>query len=468
MGNLRELHVRYRFRPLFTFASLTALLGALAMLPQAQGQRTTAVPHGSVVVVDVVGAIGVGTAFFLDRALAEARRLEARLLIVRLDTPGGLVSATRDIVQHILASQIPVAVYVAPSGARAASAGTYLTYAAHFAAMAPGTHIGAATPIEIGPISQPREEKKSTDQNTAKENKLINDAVAYIRTLAELRGRDTEWAEKAVRQAATITAAEALRHNVVDALASDLGELIRLLDGRDYSDANGAKRELNIKNAIVVPMEAGWRTQFLTIITDPNIAFVLLMIGIYGIVFEFWSPGLTGPGVVGGISLIVALMALSMLPINYAGVALLALGVTLLIGEAVSPGWGILGLGGLAALSLGAAFLFDPSGADIDFTVAWPVILATTMTSAVLLVGLLGLVVRSQKRRVVSGPEEIIGMVGQVTSWAVQPDQPDEGRVTVNGENWQARSASSLTPGQTVKVVARRGLLLFVAPVERP
>lgn len=422
----------------------------------------------SVVVVDIQSTIGVGTAHFLEQSLSEAQRREARLVVVRLDTPGGLVSATRDIIRGILASPVPVAVYVAPSGARAVSAGTYIAYAAHFSAMASGTHIGAATPIQIGapglpgPTRDPATEDKDKSGKSVMERKIESDAVAYLKSLAELRGRNAEWAEKAVRDAATLTASEALKENVVDVIAEDLGELLAKLDGRSYRGPDGV-RPLAVTNALVVPLEPDWRARFLSVITDPNVAFILLMIGIYGIIFEFWSPGLAGPGIIGSIALVVALMALSALPVSFAGLALIALGVALMIAESLTPGIGLLALGGIIAFALGSVFLFDPAGADIDFAIAWPLVISATLTSALLLIGLLGFVMRVSRAKVVSGAEEMPGLVGRVATWA---SGASEGRVIVHGEVWSARSTAPLMAGQQIKVVDRQDLQLIVVPYD--
>lgn len=423
---------------------------------------------GPVLLVDVKGAIGVGTAYQVGNALKAARQQDAALVIIRLDTPGGLVSATRDIIQDMLASPVPIAVWVAPSGARAASAGTYIAYAAHFSAMAPGTHLGAATPIQLGvpglpsptPAPAPGGPDKTHSQGSAMERKIVNDAISYLKALAQLRSRNAEWAEKAVREAATLTADEAAKDRVVDMVAANLRDLLAKIDGRSITTPSGEQR-LEVRNAIVTPLEADWKTRLVSILTNPNIAFILLMIGVYGILFEFWSPGLTGPGVVGGISLIVALMALSALPISFAGLALLALGIALMVAEAFAPGFGILGLGGVIAFALGAVFLFDPSGSDIDFGVAWSVILSAILTSALLLVGVLGFLVRVRRRKVVTGSEELMGMEGRVLSW-----DGNEGRIHIRGETWSGRAEQPLAPGTKVSVHDRQGLTLIVRPIE--
>lgn len=425
---------------------------------------TTPVSSAPVVIIDIKSAIGVGTAEFVRDGLDLARQRDAQLVVLQIDTPGGLVTATRIIIQSILSSHIPVAVYVAPSGARAASAGTYMAYAAHFAAMAPGTHLGAATPIQLGTPNMPGQPQPPTDKDkpadagTPAEKKVVNDAVAYIRSLAQLRGRNADWAEKAVRDAATLTAEEALREGVVEVIAPDLGSLLASLDGRTTKTAGG-DRVLTTRNALVVPYEASWKTRLITIVTDPNIVFILMMIGIYGIIFEFWSPGLTGPGVVGAISLIIALMALSALPVNAAGIALLILGVVLMIAEGLAPGFGILGFGGVVAFVLGSAFLFDPAGADIEFAVTWPVLLSATLSSALLLIVMLGFLIRSRRSKVVTGAEEMIGLEGEVLSWI-----GNKGRIHVHGEIWSAHGPEALSPGARVVIQSRDGLLLSVSP----
>ena len=323
---------------------------------------------GPVVVAEIKGAIGVGTGYFINDALSFARAEKAQLVILKIDTPGGLVSATREIIQSILASSVPIAVFVSPSGARAASAGTYIAYAAHIVAMAPGTHLGAATPIQMGlpglpqspkPAPGSKEPKGDTAPDAAK-SKMINDAVAYLRSLAQLRGRSQQWADKFVRDAATLTSAEALKESVIDFVATDVRDLLTKLQDRRVKTRTG-EQILDVRDATIKTIEPTWKVKFLTTITDPNVAFILLLIGVYGIIFEFWSPGLTGPGVVGGICLIVALAALSALPLSSAGLALLALGIALMAAEAFAPGFGILGIGGVAAFIAGAIFLFDPT-----------------------------------------------------------------------------------------------------------
>ena len=383
-------------------------------------------------------------------------------MIVRLDTPGGLLTSTREMIHTILASRIPIIMYVAPNGSRAASAGTYLMYASHVAAMAPGTHLGAATPISLSPPGlpgspppskpSPESDKQSDpDSTTASARKSVNDAVAYIRSLAELRGRNADWAEKAVREAATLTASAALKERVIDVIAKDTDDLLSQIDGRSVTTAAGEIR-LDTKGRSVVELKPDWKMQVMSVITDPNIALILLMIGIYGILFEFWSPGAIAPGIIGGICLIVALTALAVLPVNYAGLALLLFGIALMVAEAFTPGFGIAGLGGIVAFAAGALFLFDPAQSDTPIAVSWQVIATMAILSAAFFAGILGFAVQARRRPVRTGAEQMIGSTGEVVSWT-----ENQGRVHVNGELWEARSSQNLSKGQKVRVVEPHG-----------
>jgi membrane-bound serine protease (ClpP class) len=429
-----------------------------------------------VLLVDIKGAIGVVSAEQLTKALQRAAAIGARALVVRMDTPGGLLSSTREMIQAILASPVPVVMYVAPNGSRAASAGTYLMYASHVAAMAPSTHLGAATPIALSPFpgspppqspppQQPNPVKDGKDKETpaadgknAAERKAINDAVAYIRSLAELRGRNADWAEKAVREAATLTASAALKERVIDLLANDVDDLLAKVDGRMVKTPAGEVR-LETRGSRVVELKPDWKMQIMQVISDPNVALILMMIGIYGILFEFWNPGAVAPGVIGGICLLVALAALSVLPVNYAGLALLILGVALMVAEAFMPSFGIVGLGGIVAFAIGALFLFDPDQSDIPIQASWQVVAGLTAVSAAFFLGVLGLAMRARGRPVLTGAEEMIGSVGEVVQWA-----GSKGRVRVHGEIWSAESALILAEGQKVRVTGRTGLTLAVEP----
>jgi membrane-bound serine protease (ClpP class) len=419
-----------------------------------------------IVMIDIKGAIGFVAAGHLARALERGAAEKSPAVIVRLDTPGGLLSSTREKVQAILASRIPVIMYVAPDGSRAASAGTYLLYASHIAAMAPSTHLGAATPIPLSapglpgsppPSKQPGSDKKADqDPSAVSSRKSLNDAIAYIRTLAELRGRNAEWAEKAVRDAATLTATAALKERAIDVIAKDVSDLMAQVDGRSVKTADGNIR-LQTKGRSIVEIKPDWKMQVMSAITDPNIALILLMIGIYGIIFEFWSPGAVAPGVVGGISLIVALTALSVLPVNLAGLALLVFGIGLMVAESLGHGFGVLGLGGIVAFATGALFLFDPSGSDIPIRVSWKVVAGMTVISALFFASVLSFAMRARRRPVRTGGAEMIGSAGEVESWT-----ENEGRIHVQGEIWAARSSQSLAKGQKVRVLGRSGLTLVV------
>jgi membrane-bound serine protease (ClpP class) len=452
-------------RTLMAWRWLCAAAGA-AMLLAAPSDAQETPKRGQVLTADIVGAIGVAAEIQIEIVLKRAREAEAELVLFRLDTPGGLVTSTRTIIQAILGSPVPVVTYVAPSGARAASAGTYIIYASHVAAMAPGTHLGAATPIQLGgppnptqPQSPQRDKPADEKPKAGMEDKVLNDAIAYIRALAQLRGRNAEWAEKAVREAATLTATDALKQDVIEFVAADTTDLLRQVDGRSVS-IGGVSRPLATKDREVVLVPPDWRTRLLGTIADPNIAFILMMIGIYGILFELWSPGVYFPGVLGGICLLLGLAALSVLPVNFAGLALVLLGVALMVGEAFTPGIGAMGIGGVVSLVIGAAFLFDPDAADIDIRVDWPVIIGTAGLSALLALSVFGYALRSRKRAVVTGAEQMIGMSGRVIAW-----EGDKGTVRVHGEIWSAAADRSFVPGDEVRVASRTGLTLRIEPI---
>ncbi len=446
---------------------LVLALSCAAMLTVARG----ADPNGDAVyVTDIKGAIGVAAARQVAGALAEAGRDQRSLLVIRLDTPGGLITAMRDTIQLILASPIPVIVYVAPSGARAASAGTFIVYAAHVAAMSPGTNLGAATPVEIGGLPglpRPREPKPDSKETpdisseAAARRKAINDTVALLRSLAQMRGRNVEWAEKAVREAATLTAEEALREGVIDIVARDLNDLLARVDGRTVM-IGGVDHKIETAGLPIIVVETDWRTRLLGIISDPNVAFILLLIGIYGIIFELWSPGTLVPGVIGVICLILALMALATLPIQYGALALVLLGIALMVAEAFTPSFGILGVGGLIAFIAGSIFLFDPAGADIDIAVSLPLIIAAAATSAALVFFVIGAALKARSRPAMTGTEELIGSTGRVIDW-----RGLTGRIRVHGEIWAARADCTLNPDEAVRVVLRDGLMLVVKPLSK-
>jgi membrane-bound serine protease (ClpP class) len=415
--------------------------------------------------IDIDGAIGPPIADYIVRELDAARSDNVRLVILRMNTPGGLDTSMREIVSAILASPVPVSAYVAPNGARAASAGTYIAYASAIAAMAPGTNIGAATPVQLGgnpfaPGGEPEQkeqkqgEGKSDEPADTETRKVVNDAVAYIRSLAALNGRNAEWATQAVRSAASLPAAEALSLHVIDVVADDIPDLLRKIDGRTVTVA-GKPMRLETANLEVAAAPPDWRTRLLALVTNPNVAFILMLIGVYGLIFEFLNPGAVAPGLVGAISLLVALYALAFLPINYAGAALLLFGVALMIAEAHFGAFGALGIGGIAAFVVGALMMF-PARAP-GATLSGGVVAGAAIGSAVLLLFVLAALLQSRRRPVVTGSEALIGAEGETVSW-----QGGEGRVRVKGEIWLARSEASLAAGNRVKIVGRDGLVLRV------
>jgi membrane-bound serine protease (ClpP class) len=424
----------------------------------------------TVKVAEIRGAISPASAAYFLRALDDAQRSRADLLVLRLDTPGGLDSAMREMIRGILASPVPVAVWVAPGGARAASAGTYLIYASHVAAMAPGTELGAATPVAIGlgggsgDSDKPGADKGKVGENkearapggSTMERKSIHDAAAYIRSLAQLRGRNVEWAERAVREAESLSAVEALKMNVVDLIAADLPELLRQADKRKVAVAGG-EIALSLANAAVVTIEPNWKERLLAAVADPNIALILMMLGVYGLLFEFYTPGFGVAGIIGSISLLVGLYALAMLPITATGALLLLLGLALMVTEAFSPSFGAFGIGGIIAFVAGSLMLIDGDVPAPQISLALVVPLATV--SALLLGGVGAFALRSRKRHAVSGPEAMIG-----APVVALEDFAGEGWVRAFGERWQARSEVPLTSGARARIVAVDGLVLVVDP----
>src|SRR5215470_5359267 len=444
-------------------AWLTSLAGLALLCIAVAASPTSAQSPNRVFVTDVNGVIGVATTRQVAQAIQKARQENASALVIRLDTPGGLVSSTRDIIKEMIASPVPVMVYVAPSGARAASAGTYITYASHLAAMAHGTNIGAATPIEIGsmpglPGSQPKDKSSKSESKSTVENKAINDALAMLRSLAQLRSRSAAWAEKAVRDAATLTADEAQKEGVVDLVTDSLNDLLVQADGRKVM-VGGVETTWRTRNAEVIAVAPDWRTKALSAISDPNIAFLLMLIGFYGLILEFWNPGVFAPGVIGAISLIVGLTALTALPVNYGALGLLVLGVLLMIGEAFTPGIGALGIGGLAAFITGALFLFEGGDTDIEFAVSRWLVFGSALASAGMIFAIGSAAWAARKRKPATGSEQLIGTRGEVVSWSEL-----QGSVRVLGEIWSARSNRPLQVNDNVRVVGREGLTLIVEP----
>jgi membrane-bound serine protease (ClpP class) len=439
-------------------AVLCLVLAALA--PVVFGAE--GVSGGGAILIKIDGAIGPATSAYVTEAIEDAQTRGARLLIMQMDTPGGLDTSMRSIIKGILASTVPVVGYVAPSGARAASAGTYILYACQVAAMAPGTNVGAATPVEIGGLSGGESPEKSGSDEKDKEggdamtHKLVNDAVAYIRSLAQLRGRNAEWAEQAVRKAASIPAAEALQLGVIDLIASDRDELLKKLNGRVVKVA-GRQVTLDTRGLHVSEVAPDWQSRVLSFISNPNVAYVLMLVGIYGLIYELASPGAVLPGTVGLVSLVLALYAFQLLPINYAGMALMLLGLALMVAEAFMPSFGALGVGGIAAFVVGSLMLVDTRAPGFGLSIT--VILSFAVVSAVLLFFVVGMALRSHRRPVVSGSEELEGATARALS-----SFTDDGSVHLHGEVWSARSEVPVAMGQEVEVVGRDGLVLLVKP----
>ena len=454
---------------IWSLALASSMLWPPGACAQGVSAPTPAPAPAPIVVTQVDGAIGPATADHLRRVLALAAGQQAQLVVLQLDTPGGLDAAMRSIIKDILASPVPVASFVAPSGARAASAGTYIVSASHVAAMVPASNLGAATPVEIGlggGLRQPPESPapRASDAGSgaapsehggdAMAAKRVSDASAYIRSLAQLRGRNVEWAEKAVRDAHSLSAQEALAGKVVDLVANDVPDLLRQLDGREIVTATGSVR-LATHGAAIVELAPDWRSRLLSVVADPSLALILMLLGIYGLLFEFSHPGFVLPGVVGGISLLLALFALQMLPVNYAGLGLIFLGIAFLVAEAFVPS-GVLGIGGVISLAAGAVLLIDSQTPGFGVPLALVGVLTATTTVFVLTVA--GMAARARRRPLASGASTLLGVAGELLEVS-----GGEGWAVLQGERWRVHGAGELSAGARVRVVGVRGLILDVA-----
>lgn len=457
--------------------SLPVLLGWMLLLASSVAYcGPAASPPGNAVLLRVDGAISPASADFVERGLARAADQQAAVVILELDTPGGLDRSMRAVIKAILASPVPVVGFVAPGGSRAASAGTYILYACHIAAMAPATNLGAATPVQLigrmPPLpSTPAPEQGGQDDADkpaskdapvppneaapgAESRKVINDAVAYIRALAERHGRNADWAEQAVREAVSVSADEALELNVIDLIAPDVASLLAAVDGRRVTTAAG-EQILHTRGLTVETLQPDWHSRFLGVIANPSIAYLLLLLGLGGLLFEGYSPGAVLPGVVGAICLLLALYGFQMLPVSYAGLALIGLGVVLIVAETFVPAYGTLGIGGVVSFVIGSVVLMDTSVPG--FGISLPLIVGVSIAAALALVGIVWMALRSQRQPQVSGREQMVGSLGFAVG-----DFDRRGTVHVHGERWQAMTAAPLRDGEPVRVIGINGLILTV------
>ena len=459
---LRSLNLLVRLRTVLILLALAWASGAQA--------------EGTAIRLDLEGALGVATAEFIIDGIETAQAQDASLIIIRMDTPGGLVEPMRDIVQAILGSDVPVVTYVSPGGARADSAGTYILLASHIAAMAPTTHLGAATPVsltgedvsptentpeeQIDDLDEDAEEAEPDAPDSAMGRKVLNDSIAYIRGLAEAHGRNADWAEEAVRDAATLTSTEALELNVIDLIADDQAELLQAIHGREVK-VNNEAFTIESEGLTVETLEPSWRLKILNTIASPEIAILLLMIGLYGLLFEGYNPGAIIPGVAGVICLLLAAYALQVLPVNYAGLALIIVGMILIIAEAFVPSFGALGLGGITAVIFGSIMMFD-SGVP-GFGISMTFVIGMALIAGIFLFWLVSFLLKLRRRGPVSGPESIVGGIATATE-----SFSGDGHVWLESETWAARSLVPIEKDQKVRVRDLKGLVLEVEPIPEP
>ncbi len=409
---------------------------------------------GKAVLLTINGAIGPGVQDYITRGIDQAEEMKASLVIIQMNTPGGLETSMLGINEAIVSASIPVVTYVSPSGARAASAGTFIMYASNFAIMAPGTNIGAATPVDITP-----EENINPKLLDTHEAKIIQDAAAYLRSLAQLRGRNVDWADQAVNRSASITADEALQLKVINNIATNIPQLLQEIDGK-ATQVLHQTQIVSTKNLEIIDIQPDWRSQFLAFITDPNIAYLLMLAAIYGLFFEFSNPGIILPGVTGLICLFLALYAFQLMPVNYVGLSLIFIGMAFLVFEVYISSFGILAIAGVIAFVIGSVMLYDAN--DDDFRITTTLILGMTTLTTAFVIAMVLMMVNSHKRRVITGHEALIGR-----DVIVMPDESGMMRVMLDGEIWNAESTSVLTPGQHVKVIKAQGLILTVKPINK-